>query len=87
MKGVLYLAFRYLAYHKMKTAILITSITLMLFLPAAMRILVQDSAKQMRGRATSSPLVIGAKGSPLELVLNALYFRLNDLEETPYSQY
>lgn len=74
MKGVLYLAWKYLAYHWIKTVILVASITLILFLPAGLRVLVQQSRSQLTARAQTTPLIIGAKGSPLELVLNACYF-------------
>ena len=74
MKDSLYLAWRYLVYHRIKTAILITSITLIVFLPVGLRVLVSQSADQLTTRAEATPLIVGAKGSPLELVLNSLYF-------------
>ena len=46
----------------------------MLFLPAATRVLVEDSATALTARADGTPLILGARGSELELVLNALYF-------------
>jgi putative ABC transport system permease protein len=70
-----YLGWRYLAFHRVKTAILVTSITLIVFLPVGLRVLVNQSSQQLTSRAVATPLVIGAKGSPLELVLNTLYFR------------
>jgi putative ABC transport system permease protein len=74
MRDALYLAWRYLVYHRFKTAILITSITLIVFLPVGLRVLVSQSADQLTTRAEATPLIIGARGSPLELVLNSLYF-------------
>ncbi len=74
MRDLLYMAWRYLAYHRIKTIILILSITLIVFLPAGLKILVGQSARALTLRAESTPLLIGAKGSPLELVLNSLYF-------------
>ena len=73
MTGVLYMAARYLAYHKFKTAILVLSITLILYIPTGLRVLVRQSQEQLTARAAATPLLIGAKGSPLELVLNSLY--------------
>ncbi len=81
MRDSLYLAWRYLAYHRIKTAILITSITLIVFLPVGLRVLVNQSADQLTARAETTPLIVGAKGSPLELVLNSLYFE-SDVPET-----
>ena len=74
MKGALFLGWRYLTHHRFKTAVLLASVTLMMFLPAATRLLVADSAKALTARAAHTPLLVGAKGSQLELVLNALYF-------------
>ena len=74
MSGALFLGWRYLAHHRFKSGILIASITLMLFLPAATKLLVEDSATALTSRANQTPLVLGARGSELELVLNSLYF-------------
>ena len=74
MRDVLYLAWRYLGYHRLKTAILVTSITLIAYLPVGLNVLVTQSADQLTARAQRTPLLVGAKGSPLELVLNSLYF-------------
>ena len=74
MTGALYLGWRYLAHHRFKSGILIASITLMLFLPAATWLLVEDSATALTARADVTPLILGARGSELELVLNTLYF-------------
>ncbi len=79
MTGALFLGWRYLAHHRFKSGILVASITLMLFLPAATRLLVQDSAIALTARADQTPLILGARGSELELVLNTLYFHA----ETP----
>jgi putative ABC transport system permease protein len=81
MTDALYLAWRYLAYHKVKTAILVTSITLIVFLPVGLRVLVRQSEEQLTARAAATPLLVGAKGSPLELALNSLYFE-GDVPET-----
>jgi putative ABC transport system permease protein len=86
MKGLLYLAWRYLAYHWFKTGILIASITLILFLPSGLRVLVKQSQQQLTARAESTPLLIGSKGSALGLVLNAVYFSSKVPEFMPYAK-
>ena len=70
----LYIAWRYVCFYRYKTAILVASITLMVYLPAGVDALVDDSAAQLRRRAQTTPLLIGAKGSETDLVLNSLYF-------------
>ena len=86
MKEALYLAWRYLAYHRIKTAILVTSITLIVFLPVGLNVLVGQSAAELTARAEATPLLVGIKGSPLELVLNSLYFESDAPAITSYGQ-
>ncbi len=74
MKGMLYLVGRYLIYHWVKTVLLTASITLILYLPSGLRVMIQQSRSQLAARAETTPLVVGTKGSPLELVLNTCYF-------------
>jgi putative ABC transport system permease protein len=87
MSGALFLGWRYLVFHKLKTAILVASITLMLFLPAATRVLVNDSAAALTSRADQTPLVVGASGSPLELVLSSLYFHAEQPPVLPFASF
>ena len=86
MNQILYLAWRYLAFHRLKTFILLTSITLILYLPVGLRVLVNQSSEQLTRRAEATPLVLGSKGSPLELVLNTLYFRSDFPDLMDYSE-
>ncbi len=74
MSGALFLGLRYLAHHRVKTAVLLAAVTLMMFLPAATRLLVDDSARSLTARAEQTPLLVGARASQLELVLSSLYF-------------
>ena len=74
MSGVWYLAWRYLLWHRWKAAILVAAVSLVLYLPLGLQLLVEQTARDMNARADATPLVLGARGSPLELVLNALYF-------------
>lgn len=73
--GSLHLAWRYIVRHRTRTALLALALGLTLALPLAMRLFVQLAQRELRARAESTPLVLGAKGSELELTLNALYFR------------
>ena len=70
----LYLAWRYLTYNRIKTFILVACITTIAALPLSLEILLKESERQLALRADSSPLLIGAKGSALDLVMNSLYF-------------
>jgi putative ABC transport system permease protein len=86
MRDTLYLAWRYLAFHRVKTAILVAAITLIVFLPVGLRVIVDQSSRQLTARAEATPLLIGAKGSPTELVLNTLYFSSDVPERTTYAE-
>ncbi|MCK5889803.1 MAG: ABC transporter permease [Methylococcales bacterium] len=74
MSDSLYLAWRYIAFNKKKTAILIVCISLIAFLPFALKALLNESEHQLMSRATTTPLLIGAKGNSLDLVMNSLYY-------------
>jgi putative ABC transport system permease protein len=70
----LYIAWKYIRYNKIKTATLVACITLISFLPLALQLLLDESERQLLSRAESTPLVVGAKGSALDLIMNSLYF-------------
>jgi putative ABC transport system permease protein len=85
MKGIFYLAWRYLAYNRWKTSILVGSIMLIIYLPVGLNVVVEESGEHLMARAEATPLLVGAKGSPLELVLNSLYFSLETPELMDYA--
>ncbi|MBW1901665.1 MAG: hypothetical protein JRJ20_08515, partial [Deltaproteobacteria bacterium] len=70
----LYLAWQYIRFNRIKTIILVTSITLIAVLPLSLEILFSESERQLLARAESTPLLVGAKGSALDLAMNSLYF-------------
>jgi putative ABC transport system permease protein len=70
----IYIAWKYLSFNRIRTATLIACVTLISFLPLSLEILLDESEQQLMSRAVSTPVVIGAKGSSLDLVMNTLYF-------------
>jgi len=74
MVDSIYIAWKYIWYNRLKTVILVGCITLISFLPVALQRLLDESERQLMSRAATTPLVIGAKGSALDLVMNSLYF-------------
>ena len=70
----LYLAWKYVRFNRVKFWTLVACITLVAFLPIALELLLDESEKQLLSRASTTPLVVGAKGSALDLVMNSLYF-------------
>jgi putative ABC transport system permease protein len=74
MLDSLYIAWKYVSYNKIKTATLVACITLITFLPFSLELLLNESERQLMSRAVHTPLIVGAKGSSLDLVMNTLYF-------------
>jgi len=74
MMDSLYIAWKYVSFNKIKTATLVACITLIAFLPLSLELLLDESEQQLLSRAVSTPLVVGAKGSALDLAMNTLYF-------------
>ena len=74
MFDTFYIAWRYVSFNKIKTATLVACVTLISFLPLSLQLLLEESERQLMSRAVSTPLVVGAKGSALDLVMNTLYF-------------
>jgi len=70
----LYIAWRYVTFNKVRTATLIACVTLIAVLPLTLEVLLAESEQQLLSRADSTPLLLGARGSALDLVMNALYF-------------
>ena len=75
MNDILFLAWKYLKYNWIKTIVLIASISLILFLPLGLQLIVNQGSEMLTKRAESTPLLIGAKGSAVDLTLSALYFK------------
>ena len=70
----LFIAWHYVRYYRWRSATLVAAITLITVLPLALEVLLAESERQLLSRAESTPLIMGAKGSSLDLVMNGLYF-------------
>ncbi len=86
MLGICLLAWRYIAYYRVRTILLIAAITLTFFLPLTTRWTIERFEGSAMERATSTPLVIGVKGSRFGLAMHALYFRGESPETLPQAQ-
>lgn len=83
---VLYLAWRYLRFNRGKTMVLVASISLILFLPAALQVVVRAGAEKLTARADRTPLLVGAPGSAVDLTLASLYFREPTVEPVAFRE-
>jgi putative ABC transport system permease protein len=74
MRHAIFLAVQSLWWHRGRSITIVLCLTLTLWLPVTVRILLQQFRSEITTRATSTPLVIGAPGSRIDLVLHTLYF-------------
>ena len=74
MINSLYIAWHYIVFNKVRSATLVACITLIAFLPMALQLVLTESEQLLQSRATSTPLLLGARGSALDLVMNSIYF-------------
>jgi putative ABC transport system permease protein len=80
-----YLSLRYLAHHKVRSAILTLCLAVAIVLPVAGTLLVRTYQRDLTARAEQTPMVLGAPGNRFDQTLAALYFRAHDLEPIPYA--
>ncbi|MDP6442177.1 MAG: hypothetical protein QGG36_10040 [Pirellulaceae bacterium] len=74
MNSAIWLASHYLWFYKRRTVTLIVCVAVTVALPFSVRLVVERFERQVRARATSTPLVAGPTGSRFDLAVHALYF-------------
>jgi putative ABC transport system permease protein len=89
MKHILYLAFRSLQWYRGRGLTIVLCLALTLWLPITLRLVLNQFQADISLRADSTPLIIGARGSRVDLTLHALYFQsappaLTTLAEAEY---
>lgn len=72
--SALYLAAAYLRFHWARSLVLVAVIALIVLVPLATRVLVSAAEDRLTARAEATPLILGRRGSALDLAMNALYF-------------
>jgi len=72
--NALFLAYAYLRYHWARSLILTLVAALILFVPFATQILLSTSERALVARGEATPLLLGSRGSELDLTMAALYF-------------
>jgi putative ABC transport system permease protein len=75
MKRAFQLAGRYVLYHRFKSLLMVLCIVLTLLMPIALSILLSSFNRQIVARARSTPLIVGARGSRVDLTMHGLYFQ------------
>lgn len=72
--NALSLAFAYLRYNWIRSLVLVLVAALILAVPIVSQVLLNGSRTALTDRAKATPLILGSRGSQLDLVMNALYF-------------
>jgi putative ABC transport system permease protein len=69
-----YLAMRYLLFNRLRSLTVVACLVLVSALPIGLEQILEESEAQLMARADTTPLLIGTKGSSLDLVMSAVYF-------------
>ncbi|WP_395739840.1 FtsX-like permease family protein [Prosthecobacter sp.] len=83
MRAAFHLAARYVLRHRIQSALLAGALGLVFALPLCLRVLIQHAQQELRARAASTPQIIGTRGSALDLMMTALYFKRENLLPLP----
>jgi putative ABC transport system permease protein len=70
----LFLALSYLRYYWARSVVLVLVTAMILSVPIISQVLLNRSQAALTDRAEKTPLILGSRGSQLDLIMNALYF-------------
>lgn len=80
LRASLHFASRYVVRHRIQSVLLSLALGVVLALPLTVRMFAKTIEREMRLRAVATPQVLGARGSALDLMLAALYFRRQPIQ-------
>ena len=69
-----YLAMRYLLFNRLRSLTVVACLVLVSALPIGLERILEESEAQLMARADTTPLLVGSRGSSLDLVMSAVYF-------------
>ena len=84
--NALYLAWKYWIHYRFRSVVLTLCLALTFCAPLALSWITSHFEKTLIQRAESSPLVVGAPGSALDLTLHALYFQTRTKSTIPFGE-
>lgn len=84
MSAAFHLAARYVLRHRFQSALLAGALGLVFALPLCLRVLIEHAQRELRSRAAVTPQIIGTRGSALDLMMTALYFKRENLTPLPF---
>lgn len=74
MREAFYLAGRYLLHYRGRTLTVLACLVLVAALPLGLERILDESESQLTARADATPLLLGSRGSALDLVMGIVYF-------------
>ena len=74
MMNSLFLAWKSLQWHRGRSLTIIASLAITIWLPVTVRLVLNQFRHEISARAQATPLVVGARGSRIDLALHSLYF-------------
>lgn len=86
MNNSIYLAWKYIRFHRWKTVVMVLCLFLTAVLPITVSRLLSSFERGIYARAGATPAVIGAQGSRLDLALQPLYFNRKLDQTFPYEE-
>lgn len=86
MKQAFFLAWRSLLWHRGRSLIIVISLAITIWLPVTVRLVLNEFRSELSARARSTPLVAGARGSRIDLVLHAIYFKGSPPSDTTMAE-
>ncbi|MDI1310509.1 ABC transporter permease [Prosthecobacter sp.] len=84
MRAAFHLAARYVLRHRIQSALLAGALGLVFALPLCLRVLIEHAQQELRARAAATPQIVGTRGSALDLMMTALYFKRENLLPLPF---
>lgn len=84
MRAAFQLAARYVLRHRFQSALLAGALGLVFTLPLCLRVLIDHAQRELRSRAAATPQIVGTRGSALDLMMTALYFKRENLTALPF---
>ena len=84
MSAAFQLAARYVLRHRVQSALLAGALGLVFALPLCLRVLIEHAQQELRARAAATPQIVGTRGSALDLMMTALYFKRENLTPLPF---
>jgi putative ABC transport system permease protein len=84
MRAAFHLAARYVLRHRIQSALLAGALGLVFSLPLCLRVLIEHAQQELRARAAATPQIVGTRGSALDLMMTALYFKRENLLPLPF---